>query len=227
MTDLSWKDDRTPLSVQFDDIYYADEDGLAEARYIFIEGTDLCGQLSSRGRLQVAELGFGTGLNFLATVDYLQKLPDHEISLHFFSVEKFPLSKDQIRRALSRWPEIDSLTSKMLAQYQPDTEGWTKVHISESIQLHLWIGDVIDFLKLLPTKIDAWYLDGFSPRKNPEMWSTEVFEGIARKSAPGSRFSTFASAGFVRRGLESSGFQVQKRPGFGRKRDSLSGHFLR
>jgi tRNA 5-methylaminomethyl-2-thiouridine biosynthesis bifunctional protein len=224
MADLDWKDNRTPVSKEFDDIYYAHEDGLAESKYIFVAGCGLQEVSHSKDQIRVGELGFGTGLNFIATcLEAKAWLPTLN-RLDFYSVEKFPLTADQILKALDFWPEC-ALWKDQISEFSQSLQaGWNQMTLQETpFHLNLFYGDVDDFLKENFGEMDAWYLDGHSPRKNPQMWSPEVFRSLSDKTLSGGRFSTFASAGFVKRGLMEVGFQVQKRPGFGRKRDSLVG----
>jgi len=222
---LHWKANNTPISAEFDDIYYAEEDGCAESRYVFYASCDVAEKLKRKVPVRVAELGFGTGLNLFVSLreNDLQQLS--EVPFHFISCENSPLEVKDIERALSRWPELKTNLEIFLSFYEPGKLGWQHIRFSSSSELSLYIGDVRDFLNEIKSPVDAWFLDGFAPKKNPHMWSKEVFESMGRLSVVGTTFSTFAAAGFVRRGLEASGFEVLKEQGFGRKREMLRGSY--
>jgi len=224
MSQLNWKENLTPINLRFDDIYYAEEDGLAEARYVYLTNNSLPQKWLGQSECAIAELGFGTGLNFFATLDLWNQNPMKDSILRFSSCEKFPLSKEDITKALSRWPELQSLLYNFLTAYDPNRSGFQKITLLNNVELSLFIGDVSEYLTRLQGPIDAWYLDGFAPRKNPEMWSDEVFDRILKLSSRSANFATFAAAGFIRRGLMARGFQVSKVAGFGRKREMLRGH---
>ncbi len=220
---LSWKDGSKPFSDQFQDIYYADEDGLAESRYVFLEQNRLPDRFSKTKTFVIGELGFGTGLNFFSTWDLwekTEKIP--EAQLHYFSCEKFPLTKNQIEKALSPWPELSELSEEFLKVYSDLPLGFHTFHF-EDLRLTLLIGDVRSSLKQMEARVDAWFLDGFAPTKNEEMWSLETLSDVRRLSAPQASLATYTCAGFIRRNLISLGFQVEKVPGFGRKREMLRG----
>lgn len=235
MSDLDWKDGRTPVSKRFDDIYYAHEDGLEESRYIFLDGNKFSERLraynhsnpesqeSAENNLKVAELGFGTGLNFVTSlIEAARQVQKNRII--YYSVEKYPITPEDMRKALSFWPETEIYSSALASLFQALQPNWNSLFFEkENVELRLFYGDVTDFLKEDFEGVDAWYLDGHSPRKNPEMWSEAVLLRIGEKTREGGSFSTFASAGHVRRNLQAAGFNVQKRAGFGRKRDSLVG----
>jgi tRNA 5-methylaminomethyl-2-thiouridine biosynthesis bifunctional protein len=226
--DLQWREMNKPFSTDFDDIYYGDEDGLQEGRYIYLENNQIPERfLKTSQSFVIAETGFGTGLNFLATWDLWKKSRNPSAKwLHYISCEKFPLTKTQIERALSRWPELAPLTEKFLEAYHDFPPGFHRILFSdEKLSLTLCIGDAFTSLKQMNTKVDAWYLDGFSPRKNPEMWNAELFEQVARLSDEGTTYATFTCAGHIRRNLQSVGFEVQKFLGFGRKREMQKGVF--
>lgn len=221
---LEWKENSTPRSLVFDDIYYAKEGGLEESRYVFVEQNQLPEKFKEASHFSIGELGFGTGLNAVLTAKLFQDLNPNQGELHFYSCEKFPLAKKDIEKALSAWPELKAQASHLLGQYPEfPTESLT-LSFNQSICIHLFIGDVLDFFEDLPM-IDAWYFDGFSPKKNPQMWSTKVFSKAASRSRPSASFATYASAGKVRRALTEVGFHVQKHPGFGFKREMLKGYY--
>ncbi|MDB5036843.1 MAG: mnmC [Bacteriovoracaceae bacterium] len=223
--ELSWTKQSDPYSEEFDDIYYAEEGGLQESRYVFLEQNDLSARWNSTlSSFVIGELGFGTGLNFLATWDLWRKKSAGPSTLHYIACEKFPLSASQIKKALDRWPDLHDLRDKFLKVYSDLPRGFHRLRFEEDrVVLTLLIGDAESSLKNLTAQVDAWFFDGFSPKKNPEMWSEPLFRQVARLSKNGSTFSTYTAASNVRAHLEASGFRVEKFKGFGRKREMLKG----
>jgi tRNA 5-methylaminomethyl-2-thiouridine biosynthesis bifunctional protein len=218
---LTWSDDGAPRSGRFGDVYFSADDGLAESRAVFLAGCGLPDAWAGRDRFTVAELGFGTGLNILALLDLWKRSPGAG-RLHVFSIEAFPLNRDEAARALAAWPELADITAILLARWPDGTPGFHRIDLPEfSATLDLAIGDAAWALEQWSGQADAWFLDGFSPALNPQMWSDAVLDGVAARSAPGARLATFTVAGAVRRGLAERGFQVDKRPGHGRKRERL------
>jgi tRNA 5-methylaminomethyl-2-thiouridine biosynthesis bifunctional protein len=217
----------------FDDHYFAQEDGLAESRYIFLEHNHLHtkGLKNRRQSLQVAELGFGTGLNFLLFWQEVAELYPN-LPMTFSSVEKYPLLPEVIAEALSPWPVLQSkwlVFSNFYAYalnnyYREQTPGYLYRQQFANLQLNLFLGDVQDFFYHLPPQLDAWFLDGFAPAKNPAMWSASILNNVGQWTKAGGRFATFTAAGVVRRRLQSAGFVVEKGKGFGRKREMLFGY---
>lgn len=225
---LEWRDGQ-PFSVQFDDVYFSRASGIAETRHVFLEQNRLRERWQdySRPVFTIAETGFGTGLNFLCAWQCWRETAPPHARLHFVSTEKFPLSQEELRRALSLWPELESFSSALLQQYRRITPGWQRLEFEGGhVVLTLLVGDARETLPQLQAQVDAWFLDGFSPAKNPEMWQQEVFDQLARLAAPGCTLATFTSAGFVRRGLTHAGFAMEKVTGFGSKRDMLRGVYL-
>lgn len=223
---LEWQDGQ-PYSTQFGDIYFSRESGIAETRHVFLQHNHLAerwAQLAPDSFFVIGETGFGAGLNFLCAWQlWLQSAPDNA-RLHFVSTELHPLSAQDLRTALQLWPELKSLADELLAQYAILTPGWQRMSFARGrVTLTLLIGDACETLPQLNASVDAWFLDGFAPAKNPELWSDALFQSIARLSNPNATFATFTSAGAVRRGLQSVGFKVGKSEGFGRKREMLYG----
>lgn len=216
-----------PFSKQFQDIYFSTEDGLAETEYVFLTQNHLATRMGDSENLTIIETGFGSGLNFLCTWKLWQECAKNNTRLNFVSIEKYPLKPEDLAQSLSLFPTLDTLSQQVIAQYQPNTLGLHCLDFaSGKIHLQLWIGDVSDILPQLNTPADAWFLDGFAPTKNPDMWQSDLFKHMARLSKPQTTFSTFTSAGIVRRGLQSAGFQVHKISGFGKKREMLCGEFI-
>jgi tRNA 5-methylaminomethyl-2-thiouridine biosynthesis bifunctional protein len=208
-----------PRSKEFDDVYFSAENGLAETRHTFLAGNGLPERWVGRPEFVIGETGFGTGLNFLAVWKLFEETAAPDQSLHFISFEKFPLRAAQIGEYLQVWrDEFGELLETLVEKYQ---EGTT--HINERVRLTLIFGDVNEEIRKLDTRVDAWFLDGFKPSGNPEMWSETVFANMARLSASGTTLATFTAAGFVRRGLKAAGFAVEKVRGYGTKRDMTVG----
>ena len=219
---LEWRDDKTPVSTRFDDPYYSIDDGRAETEYVFIDANNLKTRWRQMKTCTIAELGFGTGLNFLETVRHWQKIKPPGAALHFISFEQFPISKDELAKALSHWSELTALTPILTNLWQPEGE-LRELNFAPEITLSVHIGDAN---KLLPTTkflADAWYLDGFSPAKNPELWNEPLMQEVGKHTVAGGTFATYTAAGFVKRALQSTGFNVEKIAGFGRKREMLVG----
>ncbi|MGO4687044.1 FAD-dependent 5-carboxymethylaminomethyl-2-thiouridine(34) oxidoreductase MnmC [Brevundimonas sp. 2YAF1] len=219
---LFWAEDGSPRSGRFGDVYFSRDDGLAETRAVFLEGCGLPEAWAGRADFTVAELGFGTGLNIVALLDLWRRArPDHG-RLHVFSIEGFPLTRDEAARALAAWPELAETAAAVLAVWPEGTPGFHRLDLPQwNVAVDLAVGDVQWALAQWSGPADAWFLDGFSPALNPGMWSAEIMALIAARSAPGARVATFTVAGAVRRGLAEQGFVVEKKPGHGRKRERL------
>ncbi|MBZ9785306.1 bifunctional tRNA (5-methylaminomethyl-2-thiouridine)(34)-methyltransferase MnmD/FAD-dependent 5-carboxymethylaminomethyl-2-thiouridine(34) oxidoreductase MnmC [Pseudomonas sp. REP124] len=227
---LDWDDQGRPYSRVFDDVYFSDQSGLEETRYVFIEQNRLAERfaaLPEGGRLVIGETGFGTGLNFLCAWQEFEQHAPASARLHFVSVEKYPLSPTDLSRALALWPELKVFADQLLAQYVAIHQGFQRLVLDNGrVTLTLLIGDALEQLPQLDAQIDAWFLDGFAPAKNPDMWTAELFAELARLAAPGSTISTFTSTGWVRRLLNAAGFKMKRTPGIGHKWEILRGAFL-
>ncbi|MBP7650695.1 MAG: tRNA (5-methylaminomethyl-2-thiouridine)(34)-methyltransferase MnmD [Phenylobacterium sp.] len=219
---LLWADDGQPRSRLYGDVYFSTEDGLAESRAVFLTGCGLPAAWAGRDRFVVGELGFGTGLNILALLDLWRTTHEPGAHLHIFSVEAHPLSADEARRALAAWPELADLARLLTDRWPGQARGLHRVELPEaSATLDLAVMDAHHGLEGWQGRADAWFLDGFSPALNPDMWDEALLALVAARSAPGARAATFTVAGAVRRGLLAAGFIVEKRPGHGRKRERL------
>ena len=216
-----------PRSERFDDVYFSRENGLEESRYVFIEGNHIPSRLSDYPADQtfvIVETGFGTGLNFLLTLKCWQELPHPKPRLYFLSVEKYPLRHQDLLRTLHTWSDDLPFISDLLDQYPAAFRGFHELLFCQGkVRLGLLLGDVNETLPHYAFCADAFYLDGFAPSKNPDMWQQALFNLMSHRSKPGATFSTFTAAGFVRRGLQEAGFKVTKSRGYGRKRDMLVG----
>lgn len=221
-TPVDWKDEHTPRSPVYGDIYFSAEDGLAETRAVFLTGCGLPEAWSGRRRFVVGELGFGTGLNIAALLELWSRSRPADAHLNVFSVEAHPLSREDAARALATWPELDGVTSLLLSRWPGVRPGVQRIELPEHhATIDLFIGDVAEALSQWQGRADAWFLDGFSPALNPQMWREEIMAAMAARSAPGARAATFTVAGHVRRALAAAGFEVTRAPGFGRKRERL------
>ena len=227
---LDWDDHGRPRSRVFDDVYFSDQSGLDETRYVFLEQNRLAERfaaLPADGRLVIGETGFGTGLNFLCAWQLFEQHAMAGARLHFVSVEKYPLSPADLKRALALWPELKPLADQLLTHYVAIHAGFQRITLAYGrVTLTLLIGDALEQLPQLDAQIDAWFLDGFAPAKNPDMWTAELFVELARLAAPGSTISTFTSTGWVRRLLNAAGFKMKRTPGIGHKWEILRGEFL-
>lgn len=232
---LDWDSAGMPVSAQFDDVYFSNDNGLAETRYVFLHHNAIPERWQTHDHRDfvIGETGFGTGLNFLAVWqsfrDWQATHPEARLQhLHFISVEKYPLTRADLAKALACWPELAPLSQQLVEHYPLSVPGCHRLLLDQGrVTLDLWFGDVHDSLPQMvcPPQglVDAWFLDGFAPSKNPEMWSEALFAGLARLGRHGCTLATFTCAGFVRRGLQAAGFTMRKTPGHGRKREMLCG----
>ncbi|WP_300729812.1 bifunctional tRNA (5-methylaminomethyl-2-thiouridine)(34)-methyltransferase MnmD/FAD-dependent 5-carboxymethylaminomethyl-2-thiouridine(34) oxidoreductase MnmC [Pseudomonas sp.] len=227
---IDWDDQGRPHSRVFDDVYFSDKSGLEETRYVFIEQNALkerFAALPAHQPLVIGETGFGTGLNFLCAWQLFEQTARPDARLHFISVEKYPLTRDDLQRALALWPELATYSEQLLAAYVAIHPGFQTLTLAQGrVTLTLLIGDALEQLPLLDAHVDAWFLDGFAPAKNPDMWTPELFAQLARLAAPASTLSTFTSTGWVRRALNEAGFKMRRTPGIGHKWEILRGTFL-
>lgn len=236
--DISFNDNGTPVSSTFDDVYFSNNNGLKETHYVFVENNRLLERWDAceSGHFIIAETGFGTGLNFLVTLklfnEFRQQHPSHPLKqLYFTSFEKFPIGLNDLTQALKAWPELAQEAQQLIAQYPLPISGCHRLNFNveqtQGVFLDLWLGDVNETLPLLPThlhgSVNAWFLDGFAPSKNPDMWQDTLFEYVALLTAPNGTFATFTAAGLVRRSLQRVGFDIEKKKGFGKKREMLRG----
>lgn len=208
---LEWKEGGVPVSQRFDDPYFSLGNGLAETRHVFLDGNDLPGRF--RPGFHVAELGFGTGLNMLAAL-ICWRAAGVAGALRFTSFEGYPLAATDIARALQAFPEAEAIAGPFLDQWASGA----RVIRMEGLEAEVIVGDVRDTLPAWQGRADAWFLDGFSPAKNPEMWGEALMAEVAAHTGAQGSFATYTAAGHVRRALQAAGFQVERRAGFGHKR---------
>jgi tRNA 5-methylaminomethyl-2-thiouridine biosynthesis bifunctional protein len=220
--ELDWTAEGAPRSRRFDDIYFSREGGLDETRAVFLQGCGLPQAWAGRRRFTVAETGFGTGLNILALLDLWRNTRPPGGRLSIFSVEAYPLTREEAERALSAWPDLAGLAALLTRRWPRRAPGFHRLDLPElDATLDLAVGEAQWGIEAWSGTADAWFLDGFAPARNPQMWRPEVLRAIAARSAPGARLGTFTVAGAVRRGLQEAGFAVDKRPGHGAKRQRL------
>lgn len=239
---LNWDEQGQPKSEEFDDFYFNTDSGIDESRYVFINPSQLPQRWQNhKGTFTVLETGFGTGLNFILTwLEWIafqnsdentesnsDENPQVSNHLHFISIEKFPLDKAQIAQALALFPQLNSLTNQLIAEYPLLIKGFHSLQFKDqNLTLTLIFDDVSSALPQLNGPIDAWYLDGFAPAKNPDMWTDALYSSMARLSRADTSLSTFTAAGDVRRGLSAAGFKLNKVTGFGMKREMMHGVFI-
>ncbi len=222
--DLQWSEDNVPYAPRFGDSYFSKAGGRAETEHVFLSGNDLPRRWLGRSHFSIGELGFGTGLNFFHTLWRLRMLgAGGQVvpRLRFVSFEMYPLDPDDMRRCLREWPELLPVAEPFLENWALP-EGWS-VFEQDDVVLQLAIGDAGAMIGQLEGAMDCWYLDGFSPAKNPGLWSENLLGAVALKTAEDGSFATYTAAGWVRRNLENAGFNVVKCPGFAGKRDMSRG----
>ena len=224
---LAWQDGQ-PFSTLYRDVFFSRTSGLEETRHVFLAQSRLAERwrdLAPRANFIIGETGFGTGLNFLCAWQLWQASAPKDAWLHFFSVEKHPLDPKDLNAALALWPELASLREVFLVEYDTALPvGWHRFNFPSSrTTLTLAIEDVGTALSQLDLEVDAWFLDGFAPSRNPEMWSVEVLQQVARHTKEGGSFATYSAAGSVRRSLQNAGFEVERVEGHGSKREMLRG----
>lgn len=218
---IRWDGER-PISRRYGDVYFSREDGLAEARAVFLAGCGLPEAWRGRSRFTVGELGFGTGLNIAALIALWREARPPGAHLSLFSIEADPPSRDDAARALAAWPEIAGVSARLIDRWPRRARGFHRASFEDlGVTLDLAMMPVGEALEAWSGKADAWFLDGFAPATNPEMWTDAVLAGVAARSRPGARAATYTVAGAVRRGLEAAGFTLERQPGFGRKRERL------
>lgn len=220
--DLTWIDEDAPYSRRFEDRYFSAHDGRAETKAVFLAGNDLPERWQEADHFHIAELGFGTGLNFFETLLLWQETAPADAKLTFSSFELYPLAQEDMRRALANWPDLTVLAGPLLDHLPASTP----LRFG-NVELQLIIGDARITLPEWQGMADAWYLDGFSPAKNPQLWETDLMHGVFDHTRRGGSFSTYTAAGFVRRNLQAAGFDVRRVQGYGGKRERLQGQRVR
>lgn len=226
---LTWRDGQ-PWSNRYEDVYFSRAGGLGQARHVFLDGNRLAQRFAALppgGHFTIGETGFGTGLSFVCAWQLFEQAAPPTAQLHFLSTERHPLAPAEIARALAQWPELAERSAALCGQIDALPPGWHRCVFADGrVRLTLLVGDARETLADAVACVDAWFLDGFAPRRNPDLWDDAVFAGIARLSRPGTTFATWASSGDVRRSLATAGFSVARAPGFASKWHMLRGEFV-
>lgn len=217
---LEWLEGSIPVSTRYGDIYFSSDDPLGEFRHVFLAGNGLPGRF--RPGFRIAELGFGTGLNMLAALaEWCAS--GTEGRLTYTGFEAHPLPVEDMERALSPHPELSVHLQPVARALR---EGHTVIR-TESLEAEVIVGDARRTLPAWCGLADAWFLDGFAPSRNPELWEDGLLAGLAERTAPDGTFATYTCAGRVKRALAAAGFSVERADGFGRKRHMLRGRLDR
>lgn len=215
-----------PFSEAYGDVYHSVHGGPAQSRHVFLGGNDLPARWQQQERFVILETGFGLGLNFLTTWQAWQQDPQRCRRLHFVSIEKHPFPAGDLAEAHAAWPAFAALSAELRAQWPALTPGIHRLTLAGgAVILTLVFGDAASQLRAVDAAVDAFFLDGFSPARNPELWSPAICQALARLAAPGATLATWSVAGAVRNALEAAEFALEKRPGFAGKREMLSGRF--
>ncbi len=218
--------DGTPFSSAYGDVYHSAHGGPAQSRHVFLAGNDLPTRWQGRERFVILETGFGLGLNFLVTWAIWQADSQRCRRLHFVSVEKHPFAAADLQAAQAAWPEFAALAAELRERWPPLVPGVHRLNLAGGrVILTLVFGDAAEVLRKIDAEVDAFYLDGFSPAKNPELWSAPLCRALARLAAPGATLATWSVAGGVREALAAAEFDLEKRPGFAGKREMLVGRY--
>jgi tRNA 5-methylaminomethyl-2-thiouridine biosynthesis bifunctional protein len=218
--------DGVPYSSAYDDIYHSADGGAGQARHVFLQGCGLPEAWARRSVFVILETGFGTGLNFLTTWAAWRDDPARPARLHFLSVEKHPFRAEDLARLHAQWPEFSVLSKELLANWPMLTPGFHRIALDGGrVQLTLMLGDAADCLPQVEAGVDAFYLDGFAPDRNADLWQPSLFDAFARLARPGAMAATYTVAAPVRQSLAQAGFVCEKRVGYGRKRHCLTARF--
>ncbi|MEM1377208.1 MAG: tRNA (5-methylaminomethyl-2-thiouridine)(34)-methyltransferase MnmD [Pseudomonadota bacterium] len=223
---LEWIDGDMPFSTLFGDHFYARQDGRAETQYVFLQQNGLPERWAGAEQFTIGELGFGTGLNLFETWrQWIAHRRDDQM-LTFVSFEAYPMEPDAMRTAIARWPDLLPLCEAFLPIWDLAAPGINRFQLDRQTALEVHVGNALEGVAAWDGKADAWYLDGFSPAKNKAMWSAELMQAIADHTSEGGTFATYTAAGWVRRNLQEAGFEVEKIPGHGTKRDMSRGRLI-
>ncbi len=223
---IDWPTPATPQSVVHDDIYWSRDQALAEKAHVFIQGNNLTSRFARlrRGHFTIAEIGFGFGTNFLLAASEFLRHRRHG-RLNYIAFERSPVAPQDLATWYAQIDSLKPLTEKLLAAYPLPSPGWHCIELTDDVSLILALGDAQQLLPDMDARIDAWFLDGFSPRTNPDAWSDDLYSTLASASRPGATCATYSVAGPVRRGLANAGFSVARTAGFGRKAEMLTSRY--
>jgi tRNA U34 5-methylaminomethyl-2-thiouridine-forming methyltransferase MnmC len=220
---LEWRDGDMPYSPAFGDHFYCQTDGRLECGHVFLAGNGLPERWAGKSNFLIGELGFGTGLNFAETWRQWKALRADGQNLVFMSFELYPMRREDIDRALSRWPEIDAERQALTKLWPGEPQGTVTLALDSQTRLSVVCGPALEGVAAAEPGFDAWYLDGFAPSRNGDMWSEDLMRLVCERAVPGGSFATYAAAGFVRRNLLAAGFAVDRRKGYAGKREMLCG----
>lgn len=220
---MRWIDGDMPFSETFGDHFYAREDGRDETAHVFIAQNRLVERWGEADNFTIGELGFGTGLNLFETWRQWIEHRKPGQMLHFVSFEAFPMDGTSIAKAISRWPDLVPLFKRFQDDWTQVGKGEASFDLDVQTRFEIHVGDALGGVSAWSGRADAWYLDGFAPSRNQAMWSQELMKSVFDHTAPGGSFATYTAAGWVRRNLQSAGFDVEKRPGHGFKREMMGG----
>jgi tRNA 5-methylaminomethyl-2-thiouridine biosynthesis bifunctional protein len=221
---LAYAPDSTPISESFNDIYHSADGGPGQAQHVFLHGNGLPERWSGKRHFVILENGFGTGLNFLTTWAAWRADPQRPEKLHYFATELHPFRVEDLASLQRKWKDLDFLADTLRANWPPLLPGFHRLEFAAGkIVLTLMLGEAEASLRKLRASIDAFYLDGFDPQKNPQMWSPALLKRCSQLAAPNATFATWTVAGQVRRAIIEAGFIAEKKPGFGSKREMLAG----
>lgn len=232
--DIQWDRDGQPRSREFGDIYFSSVDPWNESLQVFIHGNNLPARMANTGPkpLVIGECGFGFGLNFLLTCEHFCRLAPVNARLHYISCERFPVKRKDLQRFYAQLPaSLLALSGVLLGRYPEQGKGLHRLHFSNRkrhITLDLVYDDATQAFQAISqpeTGIDAWYLDGFAPDRNRDMWHDRLCQLLAANSHHDTTLATYSVAGYARRNLEAAGFNVSKVAGYGNKRHRLTGTF--
>lgn len=222
---IEWLEGGVPRSARFDDPYYSRQDGLAETRHVFLEGNMLAERFAGCRNFVVAELGFGTGLNFLATASLWKETAPENAELAFFSFEQFPIAARDMGTALNAWPQLHPMATALTKAWEerPPDEGLFSFELG-NVRLAVFLDDANTSLPKAQFAADAWFLDGFAPARNPQLWNDVLMGEVYAHTRPAGTLATYSAAGWVRRNLEAAGFSTTRQPGYGGKRQMTTAH---
>jgi len=221
-TNLDWHENNMPFSREFEDHFYSRTDGRLECDHVFLKGNAVPERWAMGEDFSIAELGFGTGLNLLETWRQWIELRQPQQKLTFTSFELYPMQANEISRALSAWPILEKLCAQLLANW-PEALSGVLFELDDQTSFQLVLGDAREQLPKWQNKADAWFLDGFAPSKNPQMWEEQLMHVLAGKTKPNGTLATYTVAGWVRRNLAAAGFDVEKCPGHAGKNQMTRG----
>lgn len=220
--DLEWHEGDMPYSPEFGDYFYSRANGRAECAHVFIGANGLLERFGQAEELTIAETGFGTGLNFAETWRQWKLHAAPGSRLNFTSFEMYPMAAEAIDRALSVWPELDAERRALVAAWPLNLSQGAKIDFGH-VTLQIVVGEALASLEAWNGLANVWYLDGFAPSLNPDMWSKDLMAEIARHTKPGGTFATYTAAGWVRRNLMAAGFEVERIAGHAGKRQMCRG----